>query len=79
MAKQEPIEKDGTVVNEHPNYNFTVEFDNGKQAHCYCSGDIRNNKINILPGDRVKVELSPYDLEKGRITYRYNTGGGSSE
>ncbi|MCD4701409.1 MAG: translation initiation factor IF-1 [Candidatus Aegiribacteria sp.] len=71
MAKNVP--KDGTVVDTLPNYQCRVELDgmNGHVALCYISGKMRMNNIRILIGDRVTVELSPYDLNRGRITYRY--------
>ncbi len=77
MAKQEDkIEVEGTVVELLPNTQFKVELDNGHQVLAYLSGRMRKYYIRILLGDRVRVELTPYDLERGRITYRYrrNTG-----
>ncbi|MBC7346155.1 MAG: translation initiation factor IF-1 [Clostridia bacterium] len=71
MAKKDVIELQGTVVEALPNGMFRVELDNGHRVLAHVSGKIRMNFIRILPGDRVTVELSPYDLTRGRITYRY--------
>ncbi|MBZ8179694.1 MAG: translation initiation factor IF-1 [Oscillatoria sp. PMC 1051.18] len=70
MAKQDLIEMEGTVTESLPNAMFRVELDNEHKVLAHISGKIRRNYIKILPGDRVKVELTPYDLSKGRITYR---------
>ena len=70
MAKEENIEVQGTVVETLPNAMFKVELENGQIILAYVSGKIRMHFIKILPGDKVTVELSPYDLTKGRITYR---------
>ena len=70
MAKEDVIEVEGTVVESLPNTNFKVELENGHQILAHISGKIIMNYIKILPGDKVKVELSPYDLTKGRITWR---------
>ena len=70
MSKQDMIEIEGTVVEALPNATFTVELENGHQILAHISGKLRMNYIRILPGDRVKVELSPYDLTRGRITWR---------
>ena len=70
MAKEDIIEVEGTVVESLPNTNFKVELENGHQILAHISGKLRMNYIKILPGDRVKVELSPYDLNRGRITWR---------
>ena len=70
MAKKDSIEVEGTVVEPLPNTLFVVELENGHRIRAYISGKLRKNFIRILPGDRVKVELSPYDLTQGRITYR---------
>ena len=70
MAKEEVIEVEGTVVEALPNTNFKVELENGHQILAHISGKLRMNYIKILPGDKVKVELSPYDLTRGRITWR---------
>ena len=64
------IEVEGTVVETLPNTNFKVELENGHQILAHISGKLRMNYIKILPGDKVKVELSPYDLTRGRITWR---------
>jgi len=71
MPKEDAIEVEGTVVEPLPNAMFRVELDNGHKVLAHVSGKMRMNFIRILPGDRVKVELSPYDLTRGRITYRY--------
>jgi translation initiation factor IF-1 len=71
MAKQASIEQDGTIVEALSNAMFRVELENGHQVIAHISGKMRMNYIKILPGDRVKLEMSPYDLTKGRITYRY--------
>jgi translation initiation factor IF-1 len=71
LAKEEPIQMTGQVVEALPNAMFRVELENGHEIICHVSGKIRMNYIRILPGDKVAVELSPYDLTKGRITYRY--------
>ena len=70
MAKQTAIEQDGTIVEALSNAMFRVELENGHEITAHISGKIRMNFIRILPGDRVKVELSPYDLSKGRIIWR---------
>ena len=70
MAKEDVIEIEGTVIETLPNTNFKVELDNGHQIRAHISGKLRMNYIKILPGDKVKVELSPYDLTRGRITWR---------
>jgi len=71
MAKQQSIQKDGVVVEALANARFRVELDNGRIILAHLAGRMRLNYIKILPGDKVQVELSPYDLEKGRITFRY--------
>ena len=71
MAKEEAIRVDATVSELLPNAMFRVELDNGHKALAVISGKMRKHYIRILPGDRVRVELSPYDLSRGRITYRY--------
>lgn len=71
MAKEEPIEQDGEVIEALPNAQFRVRLENDHEILGLLSGKMRMNYIKILPGDRVKVELSPYDLSKGRIVYRY--------
>ncbi|MBX9693662.1 MAG: translation initiation factor IF-1 [Cyanobacteria bacterium] len=70
MAKQGVIEFEGTIRESLPNAMFRVELDNGHKVLAHISGKIRKNFIKILPGDRVRVELSEYDLTRGRITYR---------
>jgi len=69
--KKDVVEMEGTVVEPLPNAMFRVELKNGHKVLAHVSGKIRMNFIRILPGDRVLVELSPYDLSRGRITYRY--------
>ena len=70
MSKEDVIEVEGTVVDALPNTNFKVELENGHQVLAHISGKLRMNYIKILPGDKVKLELSPYDLNRGRITWR---------
>ncbi len=70
MAKEEAIEVEGRVIEPLPNAMFRVELDNGHTVLAHISGKMRKYYIRILPGDRVTVELSPYDLSRGRITYR---------
>jgi translation initiation factor IF-1 len=71
MPKQELIKVDGVIEETLPNTQFIVKFDNGHKVHAHISGKMRMNFIKILQGDKVTVELSPYDLSKGRIVYRY--------
>ena len=71
MPKKETIEVEGTIVEPLPNAMFRVELSNGHIVLAHISGKIRLHYIKILPGDRVLVELSPYDLSRGRITYRF--------
>ncbi|HTX18217.1 MAG TPA: translation initiation factor IF-1 [Bacteroidota bacterium] len=71
MAKQGAIKVDGTITETLPNATFKVKLDNGHEILAHISGKMRMNYIKILVGDKVTVELSPYDLSKGRITYRY--------
>jgi translation initiation factor IF-1 len=71
MAKSDVIEVDGKIVEALPNATFRVELDNGHIILCHIAGKMRMHYIKILPGDRVKLELTPYSLDKGRITYRY--------
>jgi len=71
LAKEEPILVEGTVIEPLPNATFRVELDNGHEVLAHISGKMRMHYIRILPGDRIQVELSPYDLTRGRITYRY--------
>jgi len=74
MAKEEKITVEGTIVEALPNTMFKVRLDNGHEELGYLSGKMRRYYIRILLGDRVKVELSPYDLNKGRITFRFRQG-----
>jgi len=71
MPKKDTIEVEGTVVESLPNAMFRVELPNGHRVLAHVSGKIRVHYIRILPGDKVLVELSPYDLSRGRITYRF--------
>ncbi|MCH7623823.1 MAG: translation initiation factor IF-1 [Nitrospinae bacterium] len=71
MSKEEAIEMEGTVLEPLPNAMFRVELDNGHKVLAHISGKMRMHFIRILSGDKVKVQLSPYDLTRGRITYRY--------
>ncbi len=71
MAKKEAIEVEGTVTEALRDASFRVELANGHKVLAYASGKLRKNYIRVLPGDRVLVELSPYDLSRGRITYRF--------
>lgn len=70
MSKQDMIEIEGTVIEALPNATFQVELENGHKIMAHISGKLRMNYIRILPGDKVTVEMSPYDLSKGRITWR---------
>ena len=70
MSKQDCIEMEGVVAEKLPNNMFRVDLDNGHRILGYVSGKMRMNYINILPGDRVKVEMTPYDLHRGRIIFR---------
>lgn len=71
MSKEDAIEVEGTIVETLPNAMFRVELENGHRILAYISGKMRMHFIKILPGDKVTVELSPYDLTRGRITYRF--------
>ena len=71
MPKEEAIEVQGTIIEPLPNAMFRVELENGHLVLAHISGKMRMNYIRILPGDRVLVELSPYDLSRGRVVYRY--------
>jgi translation initiation factor IF-1 len=71
MAKQEAVKLQGTVLDSLPGAFFKIELENGHIVTGIISGKIRKNRIRVLPGDKVDVEMSPYDLEKGRITFRY--------
>lgn len=70
MGREDVIEVEGTVLETLPNTTFKVELANGHQVLAHISGKLRMNYIKILPGDKVKLELSPYDLDRGRITWR---------
>jgi translation initiation factor IF-1 len=71
MAKEDKIEMEGEILEALPNTMFKVKLDNDHEVLGHISGKMRRHYIRILPGDRVKIELSPYDLDRGRITYRY--------
>ncbi|NQT24171.1 translation initiation factor IF-1 [candidate division KSB1 bacterium] len=71
MAKEQPIRVDGTILETLPNATFRVELESGHKVLAHVSGKMRMHFIKILPGDKVTVELSPYDLSRGRIVYRY--------
>ncbi len=71
MAKDDVIEVEGIVIETLPNAMFKVELENGHEILAHVSGKIRMNYIRILPGDKVTIELSPYDLTRGRVTYRF--------
>ena len=71
MSKADVIEVEGVVVEKLPNAMFKVELENGHQILAHISGKLRQNYIRILPGDKVTIEMSPYDLSKGRIIWRY--------
>lgn len=74
MSKEDVIEVDGVVVEALPNTQFFVELENGHKVLAHLSGKLRMNYIRIIPGDSVKIELSPYDLTRGRILWRYKAG-----
>jgi translation initiation factor IF-1 len=76
MAKQEGIEMEGVVTEVLPDRNFRVLLENGHTVLAYAAGKMSKFKIRVLVGDRVSLELSPYDLSRGRITYRHKAGGG---
>ena len=71
MAKEELIEMDGTVREVLPNTTFRVELENGHEIIAHTAGKMRKNRIRVLAGDKVQVEMTPYDLTKGRINYRF--------
>ena len=71
MPKEEAIKVEGTVIEALPNAMFKVKLENKHQVHAHISGKMRMHYIKLLPGDKVKLEMSPYDLTKARITYRY--------
>ena len=75
MSNQDVIEMEGTIQESLPNAMFRVELENGHKVLAHISGKMRKHFIKILPGDKVKVELSPYDLSRGRITYRLKQWG----
>jgi translation initiation factor IF-1 len=79
MSKEEAIEVEGTIVEPLPNAMFQVELDNGHKVLAHISGKMRMHYIKILPGDRVTVELSPYDLTRGRVTFRAKGGKGKNK
>jgi len=70
MGKQETIEIEGSIIEVLPNQTFKVELDNGHLVNCYTGGRMRQFRIRLVTGDRVRLEMTPYDLDKGRITYR---------
>lgn len=76
MAKEEQIEMEGTVVDTLPNTMFRVQLENGHVVLAHISGKMRKNYIRILKGDKVTVEMTPYDLTKGRITFRHKEDAG---
>ncbi|HHB76776.1 MAG TPA: translation initiation factor IF-1 [Desulfobulbus sp.] len=76
MAKEEAIEVEGTIIEPLPNAMFRVELENGHKVLAHISGKMRMHYIKILPGDQVTVELSPYDLTRGRVTFRSKGGKG---
>ena len=71
MAKEKAIEVDGEIKETLPNANFRVVLDNGHEILAHVSGKMRMDYIKLLPGDKIKIEMSPYDLSKGRIVFRY--------
>jgi translation initiation factor IF-1 len=71
LPKEEGVQVEGTVIEPLPNAMFRVELENGHKVLAHISGKMRMHYLRILPGDRVQVELTPYDLSRGRITYRY--------
>lgn len=71
MSKENFIVQDGIITEAFPNTLFNVELENGHTILCHMSGKLKLNYIKLIPGDKVKVEISPYDLTKGRISYRY--------
>ena len=79
MAKEEAIEVEGTIIEPLPNAMFQVELENGHKVLAHISGKMRMHYIKILPGDRVTVELSPYDLTRGRVTFRAKGGKGKNK
>ena len=79
MAKEDLIEFDGVVMEMLPDSRFLVKLDNGHETLAYTAGKMRKHRIRILAGDRVTVEMTPYDLEKGRVTYRHKDEQASSQ
>lgn len=79
MPKEEAIEMEGLVIESLPNTNFKVKLDNGHVVNAHISGRMRKNYIRILLGDRVTVQLTPYDLTKGRIIFRNRDGAGNQK
>ncbi|MBV9576907.1 MAG: translation initiation factor IF-1 [Gammaproteobacteria bacterium] len=77
MAKEEQLEMEGTVIDTLPNTMFRVQLESGHIVLAHISGKMRKNYIRILKGDKVTVEMTPYDLTKGRITFRHKEGGSS--
>jgi translation initiation factor IF-1 len=75
MAKEEMLEFEGTVTEVLPDGNFRVKLDNDHEILAYAAGKMRKHRIRTIAGDRVTVEMSPYDLERGRINFRHRTGG----
>jgi translation initiation factor IF-1 len=71
LPKNDAVQMDGTIIDSLPNSQFTVRLDNGHELLAYMGGRMRRFRIRILLGDRVKVEMSPYDLTRGRVSYRY--------
>jgi translation initiation factor IF-1 len=71
MPKEDLIEMEGTVIDVMPDQRFRVELENGINVHAYASGKMRRYRIRVVAGDKVKLEMSPYDLTKGRISYRH--------
>ena len=71
MAKEPPIKVDGTITETLPNATFRVELENGHEIIAHTAGKMRKNRIRVLAGDKVQVEMTPYDLTKGRINYRF--------
>lgn len=77
MTKEEMLEFEGVVVEALPDGRFRVQLDNGHQIVAYTAGRMKRNRIRAIAGDRVKIEMTPYDMEKGRIIYRQKTEAGS--
>lgn len=76
MAKEELLEFEGVVIEALPDGRFRVELENGHSIIAYTAGRMKRNRIKAIAGDRVSVEMTPYDLQKGRITFRHNTSSG---